>query len=108
MDAYLKKVNRSQTWAAGLMGVSEGMATAGAGYATSTTYGYSSNGGYSSYTTTTYNPTVAYQTNLASQQRIANFSQALQDEQNIKKMGYQNEVQFIQERVFLALSTPSG
>ena len=80
--------DRSQTWAAGLMGVSEGMATAGAGYATSTTYGYSSNGGYSSYTTTTYNPTVAYQTNLASQQRIANFSQALQDEQNIKKMGY--------------------
>ncbi|WP_346700991.1 membrane-binding protein [uncultured Alistipes sp.] len=87
-DAYLKKVNRSQTWAAVLMGVSEGMATAGAGYATSTTYGYSSNGGYSSYTTTTYNPTVAYQTNLASQQRIANFSQALQDEQDIKKMGY--------------------
>ncbi len=70
------------------MGVSEGMATAGAGYATSTTYGYSSNGGYSSYATTTYNPTVAYQTNLASQQRIANFSQALQDEQDIKKMGY--------------------
>ena len=31
-DSYLKKVNRSQTWAAVLMGVSEGMASAGAGY----------------------------------------------------------------------------
>lgn len=70
------------------MGISEGMAMAGAGYSTSTTYGYSSNGSYSTYTTTTYNPTVAYQANMASQQRIANFSQALQDEQNIKEMGY--------------------
>ena len=52
-DSYLKKVNRSQTWAAVLMGVSEGMASAGAGYSTSTMTGYSSYGGYSSYTTTT-------------------------------------------------------
>ena len=58
-DSYLKKVNRSQTWAAVLMGVSEGMASAGAGYSTSTTTGYSSYGGYSSYTTTTYNPSAA-------------------------------------------------
>ncbi|WP_337652063.1 hypothetical protein [Alistipes shahii] len=53
-------MNRSQTWAAVLMGVSEGMAAAGAGYSTSTTTGYSSYGGYSSYTTTTYNPSAAY------------------------------------------------
>ena len=66
-DSYLKKVNRSQTWAAVLMGVSEGMASAGAGYSTSTTTGYSSYGGYSSYTTTTYNPSAAYQANMASQ-----------------------------------------
>ena len=87
-DSYLKKVNRSQTWAAVLMGVSEGMASAGAGYSTSTTTGYSSYGGYSSYTTTTYNPSAAYQANIASQQRLANFGQALQDEQQVKKLGY--------------------
>lgn len=87
-DSYLKKVNRSQTWAAVLMGVSEGMASAGAGYSTSTTTGYSSYGGYSSYTTTTYNPSAAYQANMASQQRIADFGQALQDEQQVKKLGY--------------------
>ena len=87
-DSYLKKVNRSQTWAAVLMGVSEGMAAAGAGYSTSTTTGYSSYGGYSSYTTTTYNPSAAYQANMASQQRIADFGQALQDEQQVKKLGY--------------------
>lgn len=38
--------------------------------------------------TTTYNATAAYQANLASQQRLANFSQALQEEKNIKQMGY--------------------
>ena len=70
------------------MGVSEGMAAAGAGYSTSTTTGYSSYGGYSSYTTTTYNPSAAYQANMASQQRIADFGQALQDEQQVKKLGY--------------------
>lgn len=87
-NAYMKKVKRAQNWSAALMGISEGMAMAGTGYSTSTTYGYSSNGSYSTYTTTTYNPTAAYQANMASQQRIANFSQALQDEQNIKEMGY--------------------
>ena len=87
-DKYMKKVNRSQTWAAVLMGVSEGMASAGTGYSTTTTTGYSSYGGYSSYTTETYNPSAAYQANLASQQRIADFSQAMQDEKQIRKMGY--------------------
>lgn len=87
-DSYLKKVNRSQTWTAILMGVSEGMASAGAGYSTSTTTGYSSYGGYSSYTTTTYNPSAAYQANMASQQRLADFGLALQDEQQVKKLGY--------------------
>ena len=36
-DEYLKKVNRHQTWAAVLVGLSEGLATAGAGYSTSYT-----------------------------------------------------------------------
>lgn len=48
-DAYMKKVKRAQTWAAIAMGFSESMASAGAGYSTSTTTGYSSNG-----VTTTY------------------------------------------------------
>lgn len=87
-DEYLKKVNRAQTWAAIAMGFSEGMASAGAGYSTSTTTGYSSNGAITTYYTTTYNATAAYQANLASQQRLANFSQALQEEKNIKQMGY--------------------
>lgn len=87
-DEYLKKVNRAQTWMAIAVGISEGLATAGAGYSTSTTTGYNSNGTFSTYTTTTYNASAAYQTNIASQQRIANFSQALQDEKDIKRMGY--------------------
>lgn len=87
-DAYMKKVKRAQTWAAIAMGFSEGMASAGAGYSTSTTTGYSSNGITTTYYTTTYNATAAYQANLASQQRLANFSQALQEEKNIKQMGY--------------------
>ncbi len=87
-DAYMKKVNRAQTWAAIAMGFSEGMASAGAGYSTSTTTGYSSNGGITTYQTTTYNATAAYQANLASQQRLANFGQALQEEKNIKQLGY--------------------
>lgn len=87
-DAYMKKVKRAQTWAAIAMGFSEGMASAGAGYSTSTTTGYSSNCSTTTYYTTTYNATAAYQANLASQQRLANFSQALQEEKNIKQMGY--------------------
>lgn len=87
-DAYMKKVKRAQTWAAFAMGFSEGMASAGAGYSTSTTTGYSSNGISTTYYTTTYNATAAYQANLASQQRLANFSQALQEEKDIKQMGY--------------------
>lgn len=70
------------------MGICEGMSSAGAGYSTSTTTGYSSNGAITTYYTTTYNATAAYQANLASQQRLANFSQALQEEKNIKQMGY--------------------
>lgn len=87
-DAYMKKVKRTQTWAAIAMGFSEGMSSAGAGYSTSTTTGYSSNGVTSTYYTTTYSATAAHQANLASQQRLANFSQALQEEKNIKQMGY--------------------
>lgn len=87
-DEYMKKVNRSQTWSAILMDVSEGLSTAGAGYSTSTTTVHSSHGGSTSFRTSTYSPTAAAQTNLASQQRIANFSQALQNDRKIKQLGY--------------------
>lgn len=87
-DEYMKKVNRSQTWSAILMGVSEGLSTAGTGYSTSTTTVHSSHGGSTSFRTTTYSPTAAAQANLASQQRIANFSQALQNDREIKQLGY--------------------
>lgn len=87
-DEYMKKVKRSQTLAAVLMGFSEGFSTAGAGFATSTTTFRSSYGGYASLQTTTYSPTAAAQANLASQQRIVNFSQALQNEKEIKQLGY--------------------
>lgn len=87
-DAYMKKVKRAQTWAAIAMGFSEGLASAGAGYSTSTTTGYSSKGITTTYYTTTYNATAAYQANLASQQRLANFNQALQEEKDIKQIGY--------------------
>lgn len=87
-DAYMKKVKRGQTWAAIAMGFSEGMASAGTGYSTSTTTGYNSNGTFTTSYTTTYNATAAYRANLASQQRLANFNQALQEEKNTKQMGY--------------------
>ena len=87
-DEYMKKVTQAQTWAAIAMGICEGIATAGAGYSTSTTTGYNSLGGFSTYTTTTYNASSAYLAHAASQQRIANFGQALQDEKNIKQIGY--------------------
>ena len=87
-EEYMKKVKRSQTLAAVLMGFSEGFSTAGAGFATSTTTFHSSYGGYASLQTTTYSPTAAAQATLASQQRIVNFSQALQNEKEIKQLGY--------------------
>ena len=98
-DEYLKKVNRSQTWAAVLMGVAEGMSTANAGYSTSTTNSYYSgstygSGGYGSYSgtvtsyTRTYNAGAAYQAQVLSQQRMADFSNAMAEEQQIKKLGY--------------------
>ena len=98
-EEYLKKVNRSQTWAAVLMGVAEGMSTANAGYSTSTTNSYYSgstygSGGYGSYSgtatsyTRTYNAGAAYQAQVLSQQRMADFSNAMAEEQEIKKLGY--------------------
>lgn len=87
-DAYMKKVKRAQTWAAIAMGFSEGLASAGAGYSTSTTSGYSSRSGRFSYTTTTYDAGAAYRARMASQQRLASFGQALQEEKNVKQMGY--------------------
>lgn len=102
-DEYLKKVNRSQIWAAVLMGVAEGMSTANAGYSTSTTnsyysgsaYAYGSGGyGYGSYSgsstsyTRTYDAGAAYQAQVLSQQRMADFSNAMAEEQEIKRLGY--------------------
>lgn len=102
-DEYLKKVNRAQMWAAVFVGVSEGLSSASAGYSSSTTtshysgnaYSYDSGGyasggyyGSSSSTTTSYNAMAAYQANVISQQRMANFSNAMAEEQQIKKLGY--------------------
>ena len=87
-DEYMGKVNRAQTWAAIAMGFCEGIASAGAGYSTSTTTGYSNNGISSTYYTTTYNAAAAYQANLASQRRLADFGQTQQEEKNIKQLGY--------------------
>lgn len=86
-DRYMKKVNRSQTWTSILLSVCEGTASAGAAYSTSATTSYSQYGSYLS-TTTTYNPSAAYQANMASQQRLADFSRAMQNEQQVKKLGY--------------------
>ena len=106
-DSYLKKVNRSQTWAAVLMGVSEGMASAGAGYSTSTTTGYSSYGGYSSYTTTTYNPSAAYQANIASQQRLAKFRSGLAGRTTGQKVGIFEEKHDISRRIHIRICSYS-
>ena len=98
-DEYLKKVNRSQTWATILMGVAEGMSSANAGYSTSTTNSYYSGNtyggyGYSNYSSTTtsytrtYDAGAAYQAQVLSQQRMADFSNAMLEEREIKKFGY--------------------
>ena len=108
-DKYIKKVNNSQTWTAVLMGVAEGMSTANAGYSTSTTnsyysgnayaygsggYGYGYGYGYGNYSgtstsqTRTYDAGAAYQARVLSQQRMADFSNAMAEEQEIKKLGY--------------------
>lgn len=87
-DSYLKKVDRSQTWATISKGTSEFSASASAGYSTSTTTGYSSHGGFFSYTTKTYNASDAYWASLASQQRFADFCQALQKEKQTIKQDY--------------------
>lgn len=87
-DEYMKKVKRSQTWAAILVGFSEGLSASTAGYSTSTTTGYNNYGEYVTYTTTTYNAADAQIANLASQKRMADFGRSLQQEQDIRRMGY--------------------
>lgn len=100
-DKYIKKVNNSQTWTAVLIGVAEGMSTANAGHSTSTTNSYYSgnayaygSGGYGNYSgtstshTRTYDAGAAYQARVLSQQRMADFSNAMAEEQEIKKLGY--------------------
>ena len=102
-DEYIRKVNRSQTWAMALMGFAEGLSTASAGYSTTTTnsyysgnaYAYGSrgyvSGGYSgtstSYTST-YDANAAYQARVLSQKRMADFSYSMAEEQEIKELGY--------------------
>lgn len=71
-----------------LVGLSEGLATAGAGYSTSYTTGYSSDGGFSTYTTRSYSPAAASMASMASAERVANFGLAMEQEQNVKRMGY--------------------
>lgn len=102
-DEYIKKVNRSQVWAAVLMGVAEGMSTANAGYSTSTTnsyysgnsltygsngYGYGNYYGSSTSYTRTYDAGAAYQAQALSQQRMADFNNAMAEEKKIKELGY--------------------
>ncbi len=87
-DEYMKQINAGQTLATILMAIGEGMSTAGVGYSTSTTHGYSSRYGYYTQTTDTYNHLAAQIARAASRQRMANFCQNLQDEKNIKQLGY--------------------
>ena len=102
-DEYLRKVNRAQVFAAVMMGIAEGMATASAGYSTYTTktyhsgrsYAYGSRGytrgyysGYSTSTTRVYDAHAAYHASVHSQQRISDFVNAMAREQEVKKFGY--------------------
>lgn len=84
-EAYMKKVKRGQAWASIAMSFSEGLASAGTSYSTSTTSGYNSSGEYSTYTTTTRTTSVS---NAASQQRLAEFDKALQEEKKAKQQDY--------------------
>lgn len=83
-EKYTKKVKRAQMWTMAAVGFSEGLSTANAGY--STAYHYSPNSGYTY--STTYNASEAYQAQVTSQNRIANLSVAMVNEQNSKQMGY--------------------
>ena len=102
-EQYIKKVNNVQIFTAVMMGIAEGMATANAGYSSSTTnsylsgsvHAYGSSGyahGYysgraTSYTRT-YDAAAAYYTRALSQQRMAEFVNALANEQEVKKLEY--------------------
>lgn len=90
-EEYQKKIERTQLWEEVLMGVSEGMATSSAGYSTATTYSTYSFGGYSGVATSTtriYDSGAAFRAQLLSQQRMADFSNALAVEKEMRKVGY--------------------
>lgn len=94
-ERYIRKVNRTQIFAAVMMGIAEGVASAGAGYSRSVSHthysGHGPRGHYSGHATTyrrSYNAAAAYQAMIISQHRMIDFTNALSLEQEIKKFGY--------------------
>ena len=87
-EEYLKKVNRTQIFAAVMLGVAEGLATMDAGHSASKTTTYHSNGTHSTSYTRAYSPTVAYQSRVLSAYHMATFTKAMSESQEFKKLGY--------------------
>ncbi|MFI3316875.1 MAG: hypothetical protein SNF93_04745 [Rikenellaceae bacterium] len=96
---YMKKVTNRQIWNSLLVGVSEGLAAANAGYSTSTTYTtsnvsvrntYGSYSGLSTTVSTTkqYDATAAYQAQVIASNRVDNFNAAQLAEREVRNDGY--------------------
>ncbi len=82
-DDYMKKVRQGQNFAIVLTAIAEGMSAAMAGYSTSTTFI-----GGSVLTTTTYNAAAAYQARVIASDRVAEYSNSLLLDREIKEKGY--------------------
>jgi len=110
-ERYMKKVNKVQMWNALGVGLTEGLAAAGAGYSTSTTTtthyngvhnNHAPNNGHGNYdhrpysgsvhtttrTTTTYDAGTAYQAQAIAQNNVAAFSDSQWNISNAIQMGY--------------------
>lgn len=87
-EAYLRKINRAQIWAAVAIGIGEALPSIGADYTVSSTTHTDIFGHQTTHTTTSCGSTVYYDFDPSSLYRIAAFGQLMQDEQQVVRMGY--------------------
>ena len=103
-DDYMRKVQRSQNFAAAMSGLSEGMANTNAGYTTTTTSTVGTYSGYSSYgygyggygmgvvsgtsTTTTYDAAAAARARAESQNRMNELASHQAEQRKTIQQGY--------------------
>lgn len=87
-EDYLKKVDNRMTWAAVLIGVSEGLSSIDAGLSETQTVSMDSNGNTSVSVSRTYNATDAYIQSAISEKRMYDYSNEMISEREVRKVGY--------------------